>query len=51
MFYEVIYCITKGREIILNHIPNKIYINVKITMSNMVTHTFYGFPRNLRATW
>ena len=50
MFYEIVYCVTKNREVILNNVPDKIDIDIKIAMSNVVAHTFNSFPRNLRSS-
>ena len=47
MFYKKVNCITKAWQIVLYHIPNHIVVDVEITVSDMVTHTFNSFPWNL----
>ena len=40
--------ISESWQIIFHNIPNQIGIDVEIAMGNMVSHTFYCFPWNLR---
>ncbi len=48
MLQKVIYCIAEWCQVVLDNIPNKFVINVKIAVCNMVTHAFDGFPRYFR---
>ncbi len=48
MLQEVIYCIAEWCQVVLDHIPYKFVINVKIAMCNVITHAFNSFPRNFR---
>ena len=46
MLQEVIYCITEGSQVVFNHIPHHIIIDVEIAMCDMVAHAFYSLPWN-----
>ncbi len=46
MFDEIVYGISQSGKVILDNVPNKVCVNVKITMCNTIAHTLYSFPRN-----
>ena len=48
MLQKIVNRITEFRQVILYNIPNKVSIDVKIPMRNMVTHALNCLPRNFR---
>ena len=48
MFYEIVDSVTQSGKIVLDHIPNEICVDVKITMRYMVSHSLHSFPRDFR---
>ena len=48
---KVLCCLIQRRKIILDNIENQISVYVKITMSNMVTHSYHIPPRDFWSIW